>query len=130
MTTYTEREGKEPFDWNSFLDRAISGDADIVENDLAKLYAKHWVTCACGNTCESIPRDSIGAPFDPKLRSLGLGFNSAITFGYYENAKETLKRIEKRSAQILWEMEIEDNTLTPSPSHPITQPGKEDNHET
>lgn len=104
MTTYTERRGMAPFDWNRYLHRAINLEACSMAHRMAESYASDWVTCACGNACESIPRDHTGAPIDPELMSLGLGFYSAISLGHYENAKEILKRIEKRSAEIIAEM--------------------------
>lgn len=104
MKTYAETRGKEPFDWNKFLDDRIAG-VELSEDDQARAsrLAYHWVTCACSLQCASIPRDERGGPYDSKLNKLGCRFMDEIEQSEWEDAKETLQWIEKRSAEILTE---------------------------
>jgi len=100
MQTYSETQGKESFDWNEFLNREnISEDAA----EDARLRAKDWVTCACGNQCSVIPRDGEGQPDDYILRTLSaeVGFYGAIRKQNWEEAKNFLALIEIRSAYLI-----------------------------
>lgn len=100
--TYAESQGKKPFDWNAFL--AVPRTAG--EWSAALFFAKDWVTCACGNQCDAIPRDrTLGYPIDHKLRDYGSCFTSAIRERDRQRAIYLLVQIEKRSAEILAEME-------------------------
>jgi hypothetical protein len=99
MKTYA----KNPFDWWKALENPPKYD-NIDQDDLADM-AGTWVTCACGNQCEAIPRRSDGEPWDEDLRDLGLLFYYQIRDLEWEEAKETLRKIEIRSAEILTGLE-------------------------
>jgi hypothetical protein len=108
MKTYAETQELQPFDWNSFLDRAIAGNLDQGEWTDARARSAMWPTCACGNQCESIPRQpGSGAPYDGRLRFLGAAFATDIRQGEFRKAKETLKAIEGRACEILEAMSPE-----------------------
>lgn len=102
MKTYAESKGNiYPFDWNDFLDRAIDGDITEYEKNKAKILSDNWVTCACGNQCEAIPRYTDGSPMDFLLKSFGDDFGILIWSSEFKQAKRTLGEIEKRSAKII-----------------------------
>lgn len=106
MKTYAESQGYAPFDWNKALDREhISGEQWIE----MEMKAEQWVTCACGNQCDAIPRHEFGEPLDAALSTLGGSdaFLRAIYDRDANQAKVWLSLIEFRAAQIL--QEINDN---------------------
>ena len=76
MKTYTEHKGKESFDWNAFLNKETYTLEELIN---AKMLANSWITCACGNQCEIIPRNETGSPCDIILYELGLDFSYAIS---------------------------------------------------
>ena len=96
--TYAEMQGKEVFDWNKFLNKK---DIKQMQWDQAEKLARRWTTCACGNQCDIIPRDTDGAPKDFPLQMLGLEFTSNIKYQNKDQAKLTLIEIEKRSAYLI-----------------------------
>jgi hypothetical protein len=96
---YTELLGEKPFDWFKTLRYKI--DNNIHDYDAALTSrAASWTTCACGNTCDIIPR-FLDAPSDPDLKMLGHRFYSLIADSNWESAICVLERIEKRSIEIL-----------------------------
>lgn len=113
---------KEEFDWFKVLDYLIKGDLTIAKNyvkltnpitfaeehsyymTLVKL-SSDWVTCACGQLCQSLERNDEGMPLDRIIRSLGEEFYSDIVNTNFKVAKETLEKIEKRTIQLLNEKE-------------------------
>lgn len=101
MTTYAETKGEAPFDWNAFLNQET-----ITEEEWKEAFnlAANWVTCACGNLCDAIPRDKYDFPKDQILIELGVEFAGDICDKDISSAKITLQRIEERSAQVLWEI--------------------------
>lgn len=101
MTTFAETSGKKTFDWNNFLDRAIAGDITHDEWFNATKLSENWITCACGNQCDIIPRNSSGEPNDSILFVYGVQFNSLISNYRYSKAKEVLAAIEQRSAELI-----------------------------
>ena len=102
MNTYSEKKGKTAFDWNEFLDNPP--EYLSTEHENASNLAGDWVTCACGNLCNIIPRMDGGRPYDRELESLGKSFFSEINAADFINAKNTLYLIEKRSQQIIFEL--------------------------
>lgn len=100
MKTYSETKGNEPFDWRAFLNQEAISEADA---DDAKRRAQSWVTCACGNQCVIIPRDSLGSPVDEILRKVGGddGFYGAIKRQNWNQAKHFLDLIEIHSAYLI-----------------------------
>jgi len=100
MQTYSETRGEQPFDWRAFLNQETISDDDA---EAAKLRAKEWVTCACGNQCSIIPRRSCGTPHDHTLQDLGgdRGFFGAVKSKNWEEAIQFLDLIEVRSAYLI-----------------------------
>lgn len=115
MKTYAEANNEPPFDWAAFLHQTSFTQEELNKADEL---ASDWVTCACGNLCDAIPREKEmgdggekleGSPIDRKLSTLGIDFMSAIR-GMNEDidlrlhAIDLLVKIEKRSSEILTEM--------------------------
>lgn len=103
--TYSESVGQPTFDWWAFLCKQ-SWTTEEKEN-AAKL-ATEWTTCACGNQCAIIPRNSVGTPDDMVLRALGMMFFNFIwdfadfgSFNDIEAAREVMIEIEKRSSYLI-----------------------------
>ena len=99
MKTYSETQGKKIFDWNAFLENPP--ERRSLRHRRATDLSGRWVTCACGNLCDIIPRSAFGIPFDNELEMLGIRFHALIDDGEWENAKNTLNMIEKRSQEII-----------------------------
>lgn len=101
LETYAKQHGKKPFNWNKFLNQE-----EINENEWlnAESLAENWVTCACGNQCDVIPRDEYGMPLDYDLIHIGLLFYYDIQERNNKGAKIRLADIEKRSAQLIKEI--------------------------
>lgn len=109
MITYTIAKKKTPFDWNDFLDRAMKNETSFKERTKAVQLASSWVTCACGNQCDIIDRDSYdGEPMDENLSDLGMMFYHYVEDSEWKEAKKILKKIEKRSAKLI-EKKINDS---------------------
>lgn len=92
----------EPFDWNKFLNDCINKKlkpSDISNIDEVVAIACSWVTCACGNLCDKIPRTN-GVPDDLILSRLGATFPGPIIDGRWKSAMEILGNIEIRSQSI------------------------------
>lgn len=98
MKKYSEANGVIPFNWNSFLKRK---DIQDYEWDYVKTLSVSWVTCACGNLCESIPRHGPGMPDDVILSELGTMFHLHICNKNQKYAIDVLNSIEVRSRFIL-----------------------------
>lgn len=104
--TYAEQQGSTSFNWNKFLNKKKHTEDEIVH---AYTLSRNWITCACGNQCSSIPRNSDGSPVDLKLSSLGLLFTNTIKemmfSEFYKEekvkAKKILEDIEERTAFLL-----------------------------
>jgi hypothetical protein len=99
MKTYAETQGQEIFDWNQFLENPP--ESQSLHHRRATDLSGQWVTCACGNLCDIIPRGALGIPFDKDLETLGIRFHALIDDGQWNWAKNTLYFIEKRSAEII-----------------------------
>jgi hypothetical protein len=105
MKTYTESRNETPFDWNEFLNRKERSDA---EWELAHLLSGDWVSCACGNQCDVIPRNDVGKPDDELLSELGMQFHNRILFGCdIEEAKIILLKIEERSKYLIEQINLQ-----------------------
>ena len=102
MKSYAEKKGKTAFDCNEFLDNPP--EYLSTEHENASNLAGDWVTCACGNLCDIIPRMGGGRPYDRELERLGIIFHYEIMAGHWENAKNTLYLIERRSQEIIFEL--------------------------
>lgn len=108
------------FNWNDFLSKESYTEEELQE---ANVLSGSWVTCACGNLCDAIPRCPDGSPWDEKLFELGMKFDNDITMmlhtrntqvvfeRYKRYSIETLNSIEKRSGEILQIIEIKNRKL-------------------
>lgn len=105
MKTFSETSGRKAFDWNDFLNKSKITNEEWKK---AKEDASSWVTCACGNQCDIIPRNNNGRPVDSILSNLGGsdGFFGAIMEKDKKLAKVYLKKIEIRST-ILIKIEVD-----------------------
>ena len=99
MKNYSESQGKPAFDWNAFLENPPKLGSKKHRN--AKDLSGDWVTCACGNLCDMIARSPLGTPYDDQLERLGSMFHTDVIRADWENAKNTLYLIEKRSQEII-----------------------------
>ena len=102
MKKYTETQGQESFDWNAFLDNPPEKGSE--EHLDACDLSQDWITCACGNLCDIIPRSPSGRPKDYRLQMFGGMFYREIKDGQWQQAKSTLLTIEKRSAELIAEL--------------------------
>jgi hypothetical protein len=71
--------------------------------------AGEWVTCACGNLCDAIPRNEQGAPDDFYLQRYGIQFSYAIDNQDWPKARVLLMQIETRSQFLLHEQAQKEN---------------------
>ena len=99
MKTYSEENGKPNINWFEELNKP-----DIDWKNLEERSGE-WVTCACGNQCSIIPRYKSGAPLDEELELLGIDFHEDILSKHREEALETLHAIERRSAEVIKQIE-------------------------
>lgn len=98
METYTEKMGNNPFNWFDKL------NSKKINWDELKHKANSWVTCACGNLCDVIPRDEMGVPDDFELVSLGIDFSYEVERQDSVSALNVLNKIEKRSAELIYKL--------------------------
>jgi len=94
------------FDWYKELESAISRKPTTKKRNLMIDKSFDWVTCACGQSCKDIPRDSEGVPNDTLLQALGCEFSEFIQENNYWNAIYTLNRIEIRTSYLLDEINL------------------------
>ncbi len=106
MATYCEKNTKTVIDWSNFLETAVN-DPDSISTDEHNrylLYSESWITCACGNQCNVIPRNWTGMPEDEMLTHLGIQFHACIEARDYKEATFILRDIESRSAELIAEI--------------------------
>jgi len=115
--TYAKSKGAPAFDWNSFLNKEIVQHT-LTEMQEAGVMAGSWVTCACGNQCEIIPRYNDGTPKDNILFGRGHDFyvyvvgmghahaehNTEAFNKFRRKAHLALQEIEGRSAELIKEI--------------------------
>ena len=91
----------ENWDWYAFLDANEKVKNDFHEQATVK--SGNWVTCACGQLCKDLPRESDkdNEPKDMDLTTLGVYFHGNILNKDWLNAKITLNDIEKRTQFLL-----------------------------
>lgn len=120
MKTYAETRTKGTFNWNKFLAKETYTSEELYE---AYLLSGDWVTCAVGNQCACLLRDSVGHPTDSDLALFGYRFHSwieemkdAIEMNHTENfdkakatAIEYLKKIEERSKLLIDDINARNN---------------------
>lgn len=102
IVTYAESIGEKPFDWWD----ALNNPEKYKDVDLLDLSGE-WVTCACGNQCDVIPRSEDGQPVDNELLDLGYRFHNHIKDQSWDYAKVILSQIEERSAFLIAEIKQE-----------------------
>lgn len=91
---------------------AVSHISTLSEEEVSELremagLSGSWVTCACGNMCDIIPRIGGlqgGQPRDGILTRLGIDFHKHIKSINPEQALDTLNKIEERSAFLIKEI--------------------------
>lgn len=102
---FSVSKGNSFTDWWKELDKLETLNShsliDEIEHRRLTGLAAKWTTCACGNQCEIIPRNPLGAPEDETLASLGTDFYRQVKHRDAKSARETLERIEKRSALLI-----------------------------
>ena len=96
LPSFAESRNKDAFDWWDALNNPEKYGIRLLDD-----MASNWVTCACGNQCSLIPRDRFGAPVDGYLAGLGSIFCYNIYAREWEMAKDTLQKIEMRSAALI-----------------------------
>jgi hypothetical protein len=104
LRRYCETLGEEPFDWWKAFDTLETAGRASEYHYWLFSRASQWVTCACGNQCALIPRGFDGAPLDEKLAKLGIAFCGDVGWYNLHLARQTLRQIELRSAELLAEM--------------------------
>tara|TARA_R110000772_G_scaffold249530_2_gene363959 strand:+ start:78730 stop:79161 length:432 start_codon:yes stop_codon:yes gene_type:complete len=126
---YSVKQGRKLINWNKRLNqlekdiKKLTKSKFLRKSERLQKLAGEWVTCACGNQCDVIPRYSKdlanhfkGEPKDSALSDLGLKFHvdiEEINIRVYNDesakqvkkaikeAKETLNKIELRSAILI-----------------------------
>lgn len=86
MKTYTEVKGNKKFDWFKELNHPCI-DMTLIDAEILNDKARSWVTCATGNQCSVIQRDSCGSPVDKKLKDLGTRFHEDAVYYMYETLR-------------------------------------------
>lgn len=115
--SYSQTESGSIFDWNTalqtavFLKKLTTAKSNFNTEPYQEAYkrfreeledlASDWVTCACGNQCSVLERDSYGIPEDRNLRLWGIEFAQNVEDEAWHLAKRTLKKIEQRSAKLI-----------------------------
>ena len=89
------------FNWYMELDKAIKKEpSEDTYLDLRNR-SSSWVTCACGQLCNVLPRNLDSAPVDRQLSDLGLDFADWIYYKNWHKALKILNKIESRTSQLL-----------------------------
>ena len=102
------------YDWPQIIrDLQANAYTAAVKRDVL-MAAESWVTCACGNLCDEIPRGCRNVPFDLDLSDAAIDFSTAIRNLctaktvhereiYAISARYHLFRIDQRAAEVLKE---------------------------
>ena len=87
------------WEWYAYLDASeeIKDKYKIASYELSN----EWITCACGQVCEVLPKYISNAPKDGILFGLGVTFNNFIHENEFDEAKITLDEIEARTIFLL-----------------------------
>lgn len=104
MKTYCQTKSRSKIDWNKTLDDLIAGKNTTRRISDIKELSNKWVTCACGNQCDVLPRWDDGSPKDTELEDLGMEFCDNIFDENWKAARTTLNKIEKRSTLLINEI--------------------------
>ncbi len=103
MKTLCQVEEKKSINWNTIIANKLAGKRVRFSQDVLNELAGSWVTCACGNQCDVIDRNSWGEPYDDQLRDLGYNFTSNVEDENWKEAKRNLAAIERRSTVLIRE---------------------------
>jgi len=98
--SYAKSHNRKPFNWYAFLTKEWITEQ---EWEQVRFLSANWITCACGNQCDILPRTQ-GEPDDVELKRLGRDFNEFIKYKCKKEALETLKLIEARSSILIAEI--------------------------
>lgn len=120
MITYVSANQETTIDWTEVMNRLNKGELTYANIGYYANKSASWVTCACGNLCDSISREITGEPVDIVLFQSGIDFCDAWIdikehyqyrkshSGYFNACKSRLitilNRIEQRSIELLKEM--------------------------
>lgn len=113
--SYCNRSYGHSHDWNVMLNKETITPE---EWDKMEMLAASWVTCAVGNLCDVIPRFRSGEPIDRKLGMLGQDFSVFIERRNLLGAKQTLEKIEERSAYLIKQINGDRSTPIPATDTP------------
>jgi len=88
------------------MDMGIKDQIYKKEKRNLNILAGGWVTCACGNLCDAIPRldDQLHEPADQILSTIGVLFSKAIGNSDWKLAIKYLHEIEARAVELLEEI--------------------------
>ena len=89
----------ENWDWYAFLDAS-----NVIKEEFKReafSLSSDWITCACGQVCDVLPKGLYSSPLDEEASGLGMDFCDLICDEDWENAKTTLDKIEKRTIFLL-----------------------------
>lgn len=89
------------FDWFRELTKACLKSPTEKEHENMSNLSASWVTCACGNICDALPRNEKNVPEDSILKNLGCNFSDHIVDGEWLEAFKVLNLIESRVAILL-----------------------------
>tara|TARA_R110000850_G_scaffold223916_1_gene349458 strand:- start:266 stop:595 length:330 start_codon:yes stop_codon:yes gene_type:complete len=90
----------ENWDWYAFLE-ASEEIKQKFRVEAHKLSAK-WVTCACGQVCNILPKAlGYSFPLDDDVTLLGLDFTDLVINNDWNDAKKILDKIEERTIFLL-----------------------------
>jgi hypothetical protein len=87
------------WEWYAFLNASEEVKEEFTAD--ASALANAWITCACGQICNVLPKTFFGSPRDREARYLGLDFNAQIQDENWDEAKITLDEIEARTIFLL-----------------------------
>jgi hypothetical protein len=111
-TSYADRNAAPVINWTEELEDPPVRDGQ--RYNALRAAAFSWVTCACGQQDERIPRIEtpdeesdfalpMGAPKDKVLRELGNFFYDAVRDSHWSEAKRLLAQIETRTETLIKE---------------------------
>lgn len=98
MKKYVETKGETAFNWFESLSKENISEEEW--NNMIDL-SSSFITCACGNLCEIIPRKDNDEPEDDILAILGQSFYDTIQTKNVMDALQVLSFIEIRAAYLI-----------------------------
>jgi hypothetical protein len=92
---------KSPWNWLTFLNRAVKKEPSEDDYYTALELVKKWPACACGQLCRKLPKNDFGSPLDFRLKRSGLDFSGYVERKNWKMALFTFHAIEARTAELL-----------------------------